>query len=571
MADAKQTKLARVLVDEGVITEEQLDQFMEEQENTEKFIVEIIAEHTEKKEEELTQILSARLGFAYIDMETMTVEPKVMELDIEEICVKCNVLPLYVMNDTLTVAMANPLDTDCIEELQTVTELKVRPAFAAVSAIREAIKKHFKSAEAEEKLAGQMGAVTETGNLYEGLGESMEVSTEQVASLKEAASLAPVVDLVNKIITKAVDMAASDIHLEPQRENLTCRYRIDGVLHLISRIDYKYLAAVLSRIKIMANMDIAEKRLPQDGRIRMMAGTKEVDLRVSTFPTIYGENLVIRILDRSTGIVELKQLGFEGELYKHFVELIRKPYGIILVTGPTGSGKTTTLYAALSDINSVEKNIMTMEDPVEYEIADVRQAQVNVKAGLTFAAGLRSTVRQDPDIIMIGEIRDKETAEIGIHAALTGHLVFSTLHTNDAPSAAARMIDMGVEPFLVASSVIGIIAQRLIRTLCDACKAEYKPSKDLAERLGIPEFTGKFYKEVGCKKCKQRGYAGREGIFELLLPNDKIKELISQKASSSILRDAAIANGMKTLRDSGVDKVVSGKTSVSELIRVTEE
>jgi len=323
----------------------------------------------------------------------------------------------------------------------------------------------------------------------------------------------------------------------------------------------------------MADMDIAEKRLPQDGRVRMFAAQKEVDLRISTFPTIYGENLVIRILDHSSGIVSLKQLGFEGEILTRFSELIRRPYGIILVTGPTGSGKTTTLYAALSHINSIEKNIITLEDPVEYEIQNVRQSQVNVKAGLTFASGLRSIVRQDPDIIMIGEIRDKETADIAIHAALTGHLVFSTLHTNDAPSAAHRLIDMGVEPFLVASSVIGILAQRLVRTLCPHCKKPYEPSKDLLSRFGVSPGKQKitFYKEVGCKRCNTRGYSGRIGIFELILPSDKIKDLISKKSSAAVLKETAVAEGMKTLRDSGLEKVASGITSVAEMIRVTEE
>ena len=322
-------------------------------------------------------------------------------------------------------------------------------------------------------------------------------------------------------------------------------------------------------------MDIAEKRLPQDGRIRMSLAGREVDLRISTFPTIYGENLVIRILDRARGIFSFSQLGFSDDALGKFSQLIRRPYGIILVTGPTGSGKTTTLYATLSEINTTEKNIITLEDPVEYEIANVRQTQVNVKAGLTFATGLRSMVRQDPDIIMIGEIRDKETADIAIHAALTGHLVFATLHTNDAPSAVTRLIDMGVEPFLVSSSVIGILAQRLVRLLCPACKQEYTPSKELLASVIARPPSGRsnltFYKEVGCKKCKQRGYVGRTGIFELLIPNDEIKGLITKKPSATVLREAATKLGMKTLRQAGVEKVLTGITSVSELLRVTEE
>ncbi|MFC1632442.1 GspE/PulE family protein, partial [Candidatus Omnitrophota bacterium] len=399
---------------------------------------------------------------------------------------------------------------------------------------------------------------------------------EKPVALRQAASGIPVINMVNAIILKAVEMSASDIHLEPERDSFQCRYRIDGVLYPISVIQQQDQAAVISRIKIMANMDIAEKRLPQDGRVQMKLADKEVDLRISTFPSIYGENLVIRILDRSGGILKLDQLGFSPATLTLFSQLIYRPYGIILVTGPTGSGKTSTLYGALSEINTMEKNIITLEDPVEYEIPRICQSQINVKAGLTFAHGLRSIVRQDPDIIMIGEIRDKETADIAIHAALTGHLVFSTLHTNDAPSAATRLIDMGVEPFLVASSIIGILAQRLMRTLCPSCKKKYQPSPELLkETLGMgPDalaLPSNFYKEGSCDDCNQRGYSGRTGIYELLLPNDQIKELISQKASSAILREHAVKNEMKTLRQAGLEKVLAGTTSVSELLRVTEE
>jgi len=305
----------------------------------------------------------------------------------------------------------------------------------------------------------------------------------------------------------------------------------------------------------------------------MFIAQREVDLRISTFPTIHGENLVIRILDHSRGILKLSQLGFSRDILTRFSDLIKRPYGIILVTGPTGSGKTTTLYTALSEINTTEKNIITLEDPVEYEIPMIRQSQVNLKAGLTFSSGLRSIVRQDPDVIMIGEIRDKETADIAIHAALTGHLVFSTLHTNDAPSAVTRLIDMGVEPFLVASAVIGILAQRLIRTLCVSCKSAYTPQAELLKQLGPDSGRGKavFYKETGCKKCKELGYTKRSGIFELLIPDDRIKGMIAEKVSATVLREMAVKNGMKTLREAGLEKVIAGATSAAELLRVTEE
>lgn len=563
MIDKTEIKLGAILVDEGIINQEQLNTILLRQKNTDYFIVELAAKDSGKSEEEITRILSARIGVAYVNITDITVEPKTVELIHEDVCRRLNIIPLYVVNDTLTVAMANPLDTKCIGEIQAISGLKVRPTIASINTLREAVKTYYqKNAEKEEPRFFK--ETPEFGH---------EVTTDQIAFLKQAASLAPVVEVVNDLIAKAVDMGASDIHLEPQKSFMTCRYRIDGVLHLISRVPFKYQAPVISRIKIMSNMDIAEKRLPQDGRVRMFAGRKEVDLRISTFPTIYGENLVVRILDHSSGIVDINQLGFSDKVREQFFELIRRPYGIVLVTGPTGSGKTTTLYAALNDINTIEKNIITLEDPVEYEIQNIRQSQVNVKAGLTFAAGLRSIVRQDPDIIMIGEIRDKETAEIAIHAALTGHLVFSTLHTNDALSAALRLIDMGVEPFLVASSVIGILAQRLVRTLCPHCKEGYTLSKELIARLDLtlPDKANSIYKEKGCKKCNKRGYSGRTAIFELVLPSDRIKDLISRKSPATALKEEAVANGMKTLRDAGLEKVMDGTTSIAEMIRVTEQ
>lgn len=567
MTDQKdQRKLGQILVEQGMITSRQLEEALHEQKRTGRFISEILVSRGEASEEQIAQSLSQQLGFAFVNLSEMSIEPKAKELIPEEICNKFTAIPIFIVQDTLTVAMSNPLDVQAIDEIQSASGYRVRPVFGCPTAIRNAIEKEYRL---------KPGPQPATSSAYEapqGLRSEMNGrDPEQIAFLKQAASLAPVVEMVNNIITRAVEMAASDVHLEPERNSFNCRYRIDGILYPVSQIPLEEQAAVISRIKIMANMDIAEKRLPQDGRIQMYAAGRDVDLRISTFPSIYGENVVIRILDRSGGILKLDQLGFQRHSLEAFHELIRRPYGIILVTGPTGSGKTTTLYAALNEINTLEKNIVTLEDPVEYEISHIRQCQVNVKAGLTFAAGLRSLVRQDPDIIMIGEIRDKETADIAIHAALTGHLVFSTLHTNDAPSAATRLIDMGIEPFLAASSIIGILAQRLVRILCPSCKEAYSPSDELLKRMGIAKQSLEFYKEAGCKRCKERGYTGRMGIFELLIPNDRIKELTSQKGSAAALREEAIKNGMKTLRDAGLEKVITGITSVSELFRVTED
>jgi len=576
--EKRQVRIGDMLVNKGVITERQLEKALQEQKVTGRFLGEVLVSQGATSEEAIAQTLSEQLGVAYVDLFTMTIEPAVVELIPEDLCTKYTVMPLFSVQNTLTLAMANPLDVNVIDEFQDASNFRVRPVFACPTAIRSAIDKHYHRSNQTEadKLAAPF--TTLTGGEPEARPESVspKVNGEKVASLRKAASLAPVVDMVNSIVTRAVEMGASDIHLEPEAESFNCRYRIDGIMYPTSQIPLEDRALVVSRIKIMANLDIAEKRLPQDGRIRMSACGREIDLRVSTFPSIHGENVVIRILDRSQGVLKLEQLGFSKSMLKDFAKLIRRPYGIILVTGPTGSGKTTTLYGALSEINAQDKNIVTLEDPVEYEIAHIHQCQVNVKAGLTFATGLRSIVRQDPDIIMIGEIRDKETADISIHSALTGHLVFSTLHTNNAPSAATRLIDMGVEPYLVASSLISVLAQRLVRTLCDSCKKEYIPSPELLAQLGVSEDASRgkkftFYQEVGCRRCKQRGYTGRSGIYELLIPDDTIRELIIRKSSATTVRDEAVKQGMVTLRNSGLEKVMSGVTSASEVLRVTEE
>ncbi len=554
MASVDQRRLGQILVDRGIINSVQLEGALAEQHATGRFFGEILVGRGETSEEEIARSLSEQLGFAYVDVAEITIEPKAVELVPKEVCQKLTVVPLFISQNMLTVAMANALDVSAVDRVQSLSGLRIRPVFACPSAIRTAVEKHYMKSEAKADRAGK---------------------AEQTSSLRQAASVASVVERVNQIIEQAIESGASDIHLEPERDKFNCRYRVDGILRNGPAIPFDEQAAVVSRIKIMADIDIAEKRLPQDGRMRIFLAGRDVDLRISTFPSIHGENLVIRILDRSSGLIHLSDLGFTKENLENFSHLIHRPYGMILVTGPTGSGKTTTLYAALSEINTTEKNIITLEDPVEYELPNVRQSQINVKAGLTFANGLRSIVRQDPDIIMIGEIRDAETADIAIHAALTGHLVFSTLHTNDAPSAVARLIDMGIEPFLVASSVIGILAQRLIRTLCPHCKEPYAPSAEVLGQLGVPSEIKKglknFYRENGCARCRKLGYAGRTGIYELLIPNDRVRSLVTQKASATVIRQEAMKSGMKSLRDSGREKVIKGSTSVSEILRVTED
>jgi type IV pilus assembly protein PilB len=436
----------------------------------------------------------------------------------------------------------------------------IEPVLSTEKAIMAAIEQYY-------SVAGGLDEVIKT---VDKSAVALTAAEPQLKTLEKAAEEAPVVKLVNLLLTQAIKDKASDIHIEPEEDKVRVRFRIDGILHETSTAPKSLQSVITSRIKILSSMDIAETRKPQDGRIRLKMENKAIDMRVSSFPTIHGENLVLRVLDKSSVILGLGDLGFSEKDLKDFDKIIKQPYGIILVTGPTGSGKTTTLYSALYTINSMDKNIITVEDPVEYEMPLIRQTQVNPKAGLTFAAGLRSILRQDPDVVMVGEIRDKETADIAIQASLTGHLVFSTLHTNDAPSAVTRLIDMGVEPFLISSSVIGILAQRLVRKICPECKEKSAVPSEVAKQLGL-KGEAVFYHGKGCKNCKASGYTGRIGIFEFLHVTEGIKKMIIGRASADDLKKKALEEGMKTLRVDGIDKVKLGMTTVEEILRVTEE
>lgn len=549
--------IGEYLLEKGIITEAQLKEALKEVERTNRKIGEILVRCGFAKEEDIARALSEQLGFTFVDLSTYQIESEAVALIPKESALKLGAIPIFKVGNSLSVAMTNPLDIATIDELSRLSSgLRIKPVLATPTGIKEAIAKFY-------------GIPPET-HITKPEGEP--------SKLVQEASQAPVIKLVNQLIEEAVKSDASDIHLEPQEDGFYCRLRIDGVLHETEPPPKKLQLAVISRLKIMAEMDIAQSRLPQDGRIQTKALGRDIDLRVATFPTIYGEHVSIRILDKTQGIVKLEELGFQEDTLKKFKEIIYKPYGIILVTGPTGSGKTTTLYAVLNTINDLKKNIITLEDPVEYTIARIHQSQVNVRAGLTFATGLRSIVRLDPDIIMIGEIRDKETADIAIHSSLTGHLVFSTLHTNDAPSCATRLVDIGVEPYLVSSSLAGVLAQRLVRRLCPKCKKGYKPSREELQSINEPtkqrinELTNqRFYKPTGCKDCHNTGYKGRIGIFELLIPDNGIKELIIKKASAHQIKDAACQAAMLTLRQDGFQKVFQGITSLSEVLSVTEE
>jgi general secretion pathway protein E len=477
-------------------------------------------------------------------------------------------VPINILDDgTLVVAMNDPLDYATLDSIRLYTGYqKLKEVLAADNEIQDVIEKFYGNQ------STVLGRIVE--GFDEGDREALAEDMDDVEHLKDMASEAPVIRLVNLLISKAIESRASDIHIEPFEKELKVRYRIDGILHDVESPPKKLKAAVISRIKIMAKLNIAERRIPQDGRIKMKVLGREIDLRVSTVPTLYGESVVMRILDKSnTQIYDLNRLGFAADTFKMFVNLVARPHGIILVTGPTGSGKTTTLYGALTKINLPDKKIITIEDPIEYQINGINQIHVNPQIGLTFAAGLRSIVRQDPDVIMVGEIRDLETAEIAIRAALTGHLVFSTLHTNDAPSAIARLVDMGAEDYLLSSSILGVLAQRLVRVICEKCKAEVQNDPAFLREIGMNK-NGEStitYQGQGCKECSGTGYSGRIGIFELMLMDDDIRHLTITEADSNTLRKQAAQNGMRGLREDGWDKARQGITTVSEVLRVTQE
>ena len=477
---------------------------------------------------------------------------------------KC--LPIEVKEDgTLVVAMVDPLDAAVLDAVRLFTGFQtIDVVIASESELLDRIDKFYGD------------ETTSLGRIVDGMDdpEALAEDSEDIEHLRDLASEAPVIRLVNLVISRAIEARASDIHIEPFEKDLKVRYRIDGILYDVESPPKRLKAAVISRVKIMAKLNIAERRrVPQDGRIKMRVLGKDIDLRVSTLPTMYGESVVMRILDKSnTQIYDLEKLGFSPRMLDQFKALIERPNGIILVTGPTGSGKTTTLYGALTQINLPARKIITIEDPVEYQIDGINQIHVNPKIGLTFAAGLRSIVRQDPDVIMVGEMRDLETAEIGIRAALTGHLVFSTLHTNDAPSAIARLVDMGAEDYLLASSILGVLAQRLVRVICPSCREPEAVQQEVLMGAGFSEGApSTIYRGAGCQECGQTGFLGRLGIFEFMEMDSDVRRLTMSSAEAGKLRQAAVENGMRTLRQDGFDKVRSGMTSMGEVLRVTQE
>ncbi len=556
--------LGQILLDEGLVTREQLDKAIHTQQRSGGHLGRILVEQGVLTDQQLAKVLALQWGLPYVELGSLEIDDTVVKLIPQHLAQRHKVLAIERTRKKLKLAIADPLNVVAFDDVRLVTGLEIEPVVAAEEDILAAIGRYY-SGGIDLDEAMRQAAAAEVDVPEE---KAEDLSVEKLRTLTEEA---PVVRLVNLIISQAIADGASDIHIEPHRRSVQVRYRIDGLLHDVMTPPKSLQPAIVSRVKIMANLDIAERRLPQDGRIHVVIENKEYDLRVSTLPTVFGEKVVMRILDQSSTRLGLNKLGFTPSMLEIWETLVSKPYGMILVSGPTGSGKTTTLYSTLHKINTLDKNILTIEDPVEYQLPRVNQVHVNPKAGLTFASGLRAFLRQDPDIIMVGEIRDRETAEIAIQASLTGHLVLSTIHTNDAPSATTRLIDMGIEPFLVSSSLIGVLAQRLARTICSHCKEAYTPPVEALHRLGLRPEEGEeivFYRGRGCDRCKGTGYKGRTGIFELMVMSEAIRELVLKGASAAQIRDQAVAEGMKTLAEDGILKVLEGVTTVDELLRV---
>ncbi len=567
MADKSQYDiLLKKLVTKKILTQEMVDEGLLEEKKTGKNVFKILVSHGYIKEDVLLAAVADSLGMEFVDLSKLNIERSAINKMSASTAKFYNIVPIKVQGSAVVIAVGDPLNMKLLDDLRFVTGLGIKMVVAKGDDIKKAVERYY--GEEEESLGDVIDEAEKTS------GKAIAKDGSNVDKLKEIASQAPVVKLLNMVLLRAVREKASDIHFEPFEKDYKIRYRIDGVCYDAAHPPKDLSLAISSRIKVMANLDVAEYRLPQDGRIMLDISGKSVDLRVSTLPTLYGESIVMRVLDKSVVSLSLDQLGMGDNIKSSLRGLIKRPNGILLTTGPTGSGKTTTLYSCLREINKVEYKIITVEDPVEYDVEGIIQVAINQKIDLTFAKTLRHMLRQDPDVLMVGEIRDSETAEIAIQSALTGHLVFSTLHTNDAPGAVIRLIDMGVEPFLITSTIRASIAQRLIRVICPKCKKSYEPKKYEINELGFKadEVKGiKFYKGEGCSECNGSGYKGRTGIYELFMMDDKLRELVVKRSSPAVIRGAAQASGMKTLREDGAAKVLSGITTAEEVLRETKE
>jgi type IV pilus assembly protein PilB len=552
-------RLGDILKEMGLVTDEQVENAIGRQKETRKRLGQLLLEDGIVTQLDLTKALAQKFGVSFLDLTSTRFDGGATAYIDEKLARRYGAVPVRFLDDgTLLVAMIDPQNLPAQEDLAIITGFQIQPAIASEEDVFGAIAKIYRDR-------------AEIGEATDAAGRALD--EESIADIRDATEEAPIVKLVNSVIAQSVDDGASDIHFEPQAKELMVRFRIDGVLHEIMSIPRRMQNGVISRLKIMAELDIAERRVPQDGRIGLMVGGKPIDMRVATLPTVYGEKIVMRLLDKSNVMLDLEDLGFAAKALKRFQKSFTKPYGAILVTGPTGSGKSTTLYAALNILNSPEKNIITVEDPVEYRLTGINQVQVNTRAGMTFAAALRSILRCDPDIVMVGEIRDRETALIAIESALTGHLVLSTLHTNDAPGALSRLTEMGIEPFLTSSAVDAVLAQRLARRLCSHCKEPYTATKEMLRKNDFPpEVCDRddviLHRAKGCSRCNNTGYRGRLGLYEVMIVSEAIRRLTVERKSADEIGRVAAAEGMKSLREDGIDKVLLGMTSVEEIARV---
>jgi len=562
MAQAKKKakSVTHLLIEDGLVSQEQLLSALEQKKQTGKSLARTLIEMGIVSEAKLTEVLAQHLGLQFVDLATYRVDLTAVALLDEKMAQRHLTIPLAFDDETLIIAMADPTNIFALDDVKMSTGHQVKPVVATKSDIEDAIRTYYRD-------SGD-GGLEKVDELE---GEAVD-DKELAALVGTAADDAPMVRFINFVINEAVTAGASDIHFDPQEKEIVIRYRVDGVLHDIKSLPIRTLPALTSRVKIMSDLNIAQKRIPQDGHYEKTVGTKAIDFRVAVLPTVFGEKIVLRILDKSSILLRLNDLGYDGETLDKYETAFRRPNGAILVTGPTGSGKSTTLYGTLNVLNDETKNITTVEDPVEYRLAGINQIQINAKAGLTFASALRSILRTSPDIIMVGEIRDTETAQIAIESALTGHLVFSTLHTNDAPGAITRLTEMGIEPFLTASGIVCVLGQRLGRRLC-TCKQSYEPSEELLERLDFGKIDGEeltLYKPnpSGCARCGGTGYKGRVALVEIMLMTAEIEQLTIEEASTAEIKKVAVEQGMRTMRQDGWDKCRVGMTSIEEVLRV---
>ncbi len=561
-AAAAGDKLGEILVREGLISQDQLKKALLEQKNSGMRLGYTLVKLGYVEETEVTKMLARQYRMPAVDLSRFEVDAKILKMIPPDLAMKYTVLPLKREGRTLTVAISDPNNVAAIEDIKFITRCDIFPVIAGEYTLRNALERYY--AQSDAQLQTLLKDIEEESDL-----EVVEEETDEEVKAQDLADDAPVVKLINAILTDAVKRGASDIHVEPFEHEMRVRYRVDGALHEVMKPPIKMRAALTSRLKIMAMLNIAERRVPQDGRIKLKFGSKVIDYRVSTLPVLFGEKIVLRILDKGNLTLDLQKFGFEAKAEADLLKAILNPYGMVLVTGPTGSGKTTTLYSALSRINTIDVNIMTAEDPVEYNLMGINQVLVRNEVGMTFAAALKAFLRQDPNIIMVGEIRDLETGSIAIKAALTGHLVLSTLHTNDAPSTITRMVDMGIEPFNVASAVNLIVAQRLVRRICKDCKTEHEYTAEEMHAFGIDKKVGPFFKGQGCDTCAGSGYKGRQGLYEVMALSSAVRRGILKGSSTEELRDLAVSEGMLTLRMDGMMKVKKGVTTLEEVVKET--